>query len=66
MLRQRGFEKPPFQLPDFIVKTGITDIRDTIASEEESMSIRQKNRMRVAPKMGAIDVDYRTLHEYVF
>lgn len=30
------------------------------------MSARQKNRARVAPKMGAIDVDYRTLHDAFF
>ena len=30
------------------------------------MSAKQKNRSRVAPKMGAIDVDYRTLHDAFF
>lgn len=30
------------------------------------MSARQKNRARVAPKMGAIDVDYKTLHDAFF
>ncbi|KAL7578820.1 hypothetical protein ACA910_016041 [Epithemia clementina (nom. ined.)] len=63
---KRGFEKPPFQLPDFIVKTGITEVRDTVAEAEASMSAKQKNRSRVAPKMGAIDVDYRTLHDAFF
>lgn len=63
---QRGFEKPPFKLPDFITRTGITEIRDTVADDEANMSARQKNRARVAPKMGAIDVDYRTLHDAFF
>jgi splicing factor 3B subunit 2 len=63
---KRGFEKPPFQLPDFIVRTGITDIRDSVAADEAKMSAKQKNRARVAPKMGAIDVDYRTLHDAFF
>lgn len=63
---KRGFEKPPFQLPDFIVRTGITEIRDTVAEDEAKMSAKQKNRQRVAPKMGAIDVDYRTLHDAFF
>lgn len=53
-------------MPDFLVKTGIAEIRDTIALEESKMSIRQKNRARVAPKMGAVDVDYRTLHDAFF
>jgi splicing factor 3B subunit 2 len=63
---KRGFEKPPFQLPDFIQKTGIAEVRDTVAEAEANMSVRQLNRQRVAPKMGAIDVDYRTLHSAFF
>jgi splicing factor 3B subunit 2 len=54
---KRGFEKPPFKLPDFIVKTGITDVRDTVADQENDQSAKQKNRGRVAPKMGAIDIE---------
>jgi splicing factor 3B subunit 2 len=63
---KRGFEKPPFTLPDFIIKTGITDIRDTVAEDEAGQKAKQKNRGRVAPKMGAMDVDYRTLHDAFF
>lgn len=63
---KRGFEKPPFTLPDFIVKTGITDIRDIVADDEAGQKAKQKNRGRVAPKMGAMDVDYRTLHDAFF
>lgn len=53
-------------MPDYIVKTGITDVRDTAAEEEAALSAKQKNRRRVAPKMGAIDVDYKTLHDAFF
>jgi splicing factor 3B subunit 2 len=65
---KRGFEKKPFELPDFIIRTGITEMRDATMKEEANMSIRQKNRARVAPKMGggAGDVDYRTLHDAFF
>jgi len=63
---KRGFEKPPFQLPEFIMKTGIAELRDTVAENEASMSAKQMNRSRVAPKMGAMDVDYRTLHSAFF
>lgn len=63
---KRGFEKPPFELPDFIVKTGITQVRETLAEEEEGKSAKQRNRGRVAPKMGAMDVNYRTLHDAFF
>ena len=37
-----------------------------MAEAESSMTAKQKNRSRVAPKMGAIDVDYRTLHDAFF
>lgn len=63
---KRGFEKPPFKLPDFIIKTGITEIRDTVAEEEAKQSAKQKNRGRVNPKMGNMDVDYGVLYEAFF
>jgi splicing factor 3B subunit 2 len=63
---QRGFEKKPFELPDFIVKTGIAEVRDSLMQDEAGQSAKQKNRSRVAPKMGAIDIDYRTLHDAFF
>ena len=63
---KRGFEKPPFQLPDFIVRTGIAEVRDTAAKDDATQSAKQKNRQRVAPKMGAIDVDYKTLYDAFF
>ena len=54
------------QLPDFIIKTGITEIRDTVAEAEAKESAKQKNRSKVNPKMGAMDVDYKTLYEAFF
>ncbi|MDB4430426.1 splicing factor 3B subunit 2, partial [bacterium] len=35
---KRGVEKPPFALPDFIIKTGICDVRDATAEDESKMS----------------------------
>lgn len=63
---KRGFEKPPFRLPQFLINTGITELRDTVLDSENSMSAKQKNRSRVQVKLGAIDVDYRTLHDAFF
>jgi splicing factor 3B subunit 2 len=63
---KRGFEKQPFQLPDYIIKTGITSIRDALAEDEEKKSAKQKNRARVAPKAGAVDIDYRVLYDAFF
>lgn len=63
---KRGVEKPPFALPDFIVKTGICDVRDATAEDDAKMSVKQKNRMRVSGKGAGVDVDYRTLYEAFF
>lgn len=63
---KRGIEKPPFQLPDFIARTGISEVRKAIDEDENDMTAKKKNRGRVNPKMGALDVDYRTLHDAFF
>lgn len=63
---KRGIEKAPFQLPDFIARTGISEVRGALEEDESKQSIKKKNRGRVAPKMGALDVDYRTLHDAFF
>jgi len=63
---KRGVEKPPFALPDFIIKTGICDVRDATHDDESKMSIKQKNRLRVSGRGGGVDVDYRTLYEAFF
>jgi splicing factor 3B subunit 2 len=61
-----GYEKVPFQLPSFLVNTGITELRDTTMQQEKEMSVKQKNRARVQVKLGAMDVDYRTLYDAFF
>lgn len=63
---KRGYEKKPFELPEFIIKTGITEVRDTIAEDEAKQSAKQKNRGRVNPKMGQMDVDYKVLYDAFF
>ena len=37
-----------------------------VQEEEEKSSTRQKGRQKVAPKMGKIDIDYKTLHDAFF
>mmetsp|Transcript_20162 Transcript_20162/g.41962 ORF Transcript_20162/g.41962 Transcript_20162/m.41962 type:complete len:632 (+) Transcript_20162:68-1963(+) len=63
---KRGIEKPPFALPDFILKTGISSVRDATAQDEAKMSVKQKNRLRVSGRAAGVDVDYRTLYEAFF
>ena len=63
---KRGIEKAPLHLPDLIQKTGISEVRSVLDEDEGKMSAKQKNRTRVAPKMGQLDVDCRTLHDAFF
>ncbi|CAK5267597.1 unnamed protein product [Mycena citricolor] len=63
---KRGIEKPPFQLPAYIADTGIGTMRDAVKEKEANMSLKQKTRERVQPKMGKIDIDYQKLHDAFF
>lgn len=63
---KRGVEKPPFALPKFIQETGIAEMRDAVLEKQDSASLKQKQRERVAPKMGKLDIDYQKLYEAFF
>lgn len=63
---KRGYEKIPYQLPEFIADTGIAKIRETIMEQEALKKSRQKARDKLKPKMGKIDIDYQVLHDAFF
>ncbi|KAJ6188922.1 hypothetical protein N7519_003830 [Penicillium mononematosum] len=63
---KRGVEKPPFALPKFIQETGISEMRDAALEKQEQSSLKQKQRERVQPKMGKLDIDYQKLYEAFF
>ena len=63
---KRGIEKPPFALPKFIQETGIAEMRDAVLEKQDQASLKQKQRERVQPKMGKLDVDYQKLYEAFF
>ncbi|XP_063707669.1 splicing factor 3B subunit 2 [Culicoides brevitarsis] len=63
---KRGIEKPPFDLPAFIKKTGIMEMRASLQEKEEAKTLKAKMRERVRPKMGKIDIDYQKLHDAFF
>ncbi len=56
---KRGLEKPPFKLPDFIEATGISKMREAYVEKEEGKKMKAKQRERMAPKMGRMDIDYQ-------
>ncbi|XP_041099308.1 splicing factor 3B subunit 2 isoform X2 [Polyodon spathula] len=63
---KRGIEKPPFELPDFIKRTGIQEMREALQEKEEAKTMKTKMREKVRPKMGKIDIDYQKLHDAFF
>ncbi|TMW54867.1 hypothetical protein DOY81_000100 [Sarcophaga bullata] len=63
---KRGIEKPPFDLPAFIKKTGIMEMRESLQEKDDAKSLKSKMRERVRPKMGKIDIDYQKLHDAFF
>ena len=63
---KRGIEKPPFQLPNFIRRTGITEMREALQEKESEKSLKTKMREKVRPKLGKIDIDYQKLHDAFF
>uniref|UniRef100_A0A0R3RRG0 PSP domain-containing protein n=1 Tax=Elaeophora elaphi TaxID=1147741 RepID=A0A0R3RRG0_9BILA len=63
---KRGFERPPFDLPDFIKRTGIMEMRETMWEKANAQSLKSKMRERARPKLGRIDIDYQKLHDAFF
>lgn len=63
---KRGVEKAAFSLPKFIQETGIAEMRDAVLEKAEGASLKQKQRERVQPKMGKLDIDYQKLYEAFF
>lgn len=63
---KRGIEKPPFDLPAFIKKTGIMEMRASLQEKDEAKSMKAKMREKIRPKMGKIDIDYQKLHDAFF
>merc|ERR1719415_164522 len=41
---KRGIEKPPFDLPEFIKKTGIMEMREALQEKEEQKGMKSKRR----------------------
>lgn len=63
---KRGFEKPPFKLPEFIRRTGIQEMREAILEKDDAKSLKTKMKEKIRPKMGKIDIDYQKLHDAFF
>lgn len=63
---KRGIEKPAFKLPDYIEATGISLMRQSYQDKEDSKKLQQKQKEKMRPKMGKMDIDYTILHDAFF
>jgi len=63
---KRGIEKPAYALPKFIAETGISEMRDAVLEKQADATLKQRQRERVQPKMGKLDIDYQKLYEAFF
>ena len=64
---KRGYEKPPFKLPEFIRRTGIQEAREALQEKtDSSSSLKSKMREKIRPKMGKIEIDYQKLLDAFF
>ena len=66
LANKKGYEKAPFALPGFLADTGIASMRGVQLSKAAEQSGKSKQRERMRPKMGAISIDYNTLHDAFF
>ena len=64
---KRGIEKPPFDLPEFIKKTGIMEMREALAEKEQEKGLKSKMREKKAvSKAKAKDKALRLRHSLKF
>merc|ERR1711991_868466 len=59
---KRGVEKAIFQLPKAIQEIGVSELRNP----GRLATLKQKQRQRMNPKLGRLDVDYQKLHAAFF
>lgn len=61
-----GHSKIAWDLPQFLLDTGIAEIRERQLAKDKENTTKQNQRARVNPKMGKIDIDYQVLHDAFF
>jgi len=66
MSAKRGVDKVPFKLPEYIEQTGIAKIRQAVLAKEAERDIKAKQRAKMRPKTGKLDIDYQVLHNAFF
>lgn len=70
---KRGFVKPPFELPDYIkvsflsnLATGIMETRSALQERDDSKNLKAKMKAKIRPKLGKGEIDYQKMHDAFF
>ena len=63
---KRGIDKQPFRLPEYVEQTGIAKIRQAVLAKEAEKDIKAKQRAKMRPKTGKLDIDYQVLYNAFF
>lgn len=64
---KRGMEKRAFQLPAYIVDTGVGELRNAQIEADESKSLKQRQREKMRAKTGrGVEIDHGRLHDAFF
>ena len=66
LANKRGIDKQPFKLPEYIEQTGIAKIRQAVLAKEAEKDIKAKQRAKMRPKTGKLDIDYQVLYNAFF
>ena len=61
---QRGKVRKPYKLPDYIEATGISRLR--LIEIPVHITLQQKTRKRMRPKLGRTEIDYQILYDAFF
>ena len=63
---KRGQEKTNYELPDFIKETGIMEMRNAMQERDDAAGLKGRQRAKMRPKLGRLDIDYQKLHDAFF
>ena len=66
LANKRGVDKLAFKLPEYIEQTGIAKIRQALIAKEAERDIKAKQRAKMRPKTGKLDIDYQVLYNAFF
>ena len=66
MANKRSVDRVPYRLPDYVEATGIAKIRAAVIQKEQEKSLKARQKEKIRPKTGRMDIDFKVLHDAFF